>query len=69
MKQPSDKDMDRLTAVAEEVLWYLERGTDPREIAKLLSKKHKARPDMMLQFITQLQMMATRVAHGGVKLQ
>lgn len=59
-----EKDIDRLTEVAEEVLWYLERGTDPREIARVLSKKHKTQLQPMLQFVTQLQMMARRVVYG-----
>lgn len=61
-----EKDIDRLTEVAEEILWYLERGTDPREIARLLSKKHKTQPGPMLEFITQLQLQAQRVVRGGI---
>lgn len=60
-----EKDIDRLTEVAEEVLWYLERGTDPREIARLLSKKHRTQPGPMLEFITQLQLQAQRVVRGA----
>ena len=59
-----DRDVDRLTEVAEEVLWHLEKGKEPVEIARLLSKKHKTQLQPMLQFVTQLQMMARRVVYG-----
>lgn len=47
-------------------LWYLERGTDMREIARMLSKKHHTDLAPMLQFISQLKLMAERVARGTI---
>lgn len=59
-----DKEIDRLTEVAEEALWYMEKGKTPVEVASILSKKHKTGLEPMLQFVVSLRLMAQRVVSG-----